>query len=108
MDNNQQLKITLAKPYAKSDEDYRFVPIDACIQNWYLGYNNEDETLQARRAGLVKDEDSGEPEEFGSISTTKVTSGFMDEETLKALMMGKDIENTSKDVEGSDSSDSEN
>lgn len=108
MDNNQQLKITLAKPYAKSDEDYRFVPIDACIQNWYLGYNNEDETLQARRAGLVKDEDSGEPEEFGSISTTKVTSGFMDEETLKALMMGKDNENTSKDVEGSDSSDSEN
>ena len=58
--------------------------------------------------GLVKDEDSGEPEEFGSISTAKVTNGFMDKETIKALMMGKDIENTSKDVEGSDSSDSEN
>lgn len=106
--NSQQLKIILAKPYVKSNGDNYYEDIDACMQNWYIGYNNDDETLQVRRMGLVKDDDSGEPEEFGSISTTKVTNGFMDKETIKALMMGTDIENTSKDTEGSDSSDKEN
>ena len=55
-DSDNQLKVTIVKPIRSNDGGYYLTSVKACLNNWYMGYNNEDETLKARTSELFCDD----------------------------------------------------
>ena len=55
-DSDNQLKVTIVKPIRSNDGGYYLTSVKAYLNNWYMGYNNEDETLKARTSELFCDD----------------------------------------------------
>lgn len=88
-DDGQQVKLTIIKPNRKKDGKYYLVPVDVCLQNWYMSYNNEDETLKNRRLRLVCDDSKMDATIFplSNVETKEDNSSGEDveDETFGAL-----------------------
>lgn len=55
-ENTYQVKVTIVKPIRSADGGYYLTSVKACFNNWYMGYNNEDETLKARAGEKLSDD----------------------------------------------------
>ena len=55
-ENEFQLKVTIVKPIRSSDGAYYLTAVNACFQNWYMCYCNDDETFRERSKKLLGDD----------------------------------------------------